>query len=153
MPHFSTNLESFVWQVAPTVFVLIQSMVWREKPLELFPFVKRKDTPFTIQLCNSYDRLSSGAHYWFWSCNKPNGEGLSFFTFGRDITEEERFHCIRVNHQQNLLEAVAFVNELWLSHHRLPNKGTILKHFYPGSDLLVTKWHWNLELQQVRIIE
>ena len=45
------------------------------------------------------------------------------------------------------MEPVAFMNELWLAHHCPPHKGTIMNRLYPGSDLLVTKWHWNLELQ------
>ena len=86
------------------------------------------------------------------SCNKPTGGGLRVLTSDRGITRKRitfTGYAWTFAKAISLVEPVAFVNKLWLACHRPCHKGTILKRFYPGSDLLVTKWHWNLELQHV----
>ena len=135
-PHFFTKVESFAWRVAWTALVLIQIVLWEKKASELFT-----GNAWRYALHNTTVEYLRSSFCWrlltvqvvqqaYWG-------GLKLFHPWQGCSkDDEHFHCMSVN-------------ELWLARHHPPHKGTILKHFYPGSASLVTKWPWNFELQHV----
>ena len=60
------------------------------KTFGTFLLVIHDDTPFSIQPCNIYDRLLVGGCSQFRLCNKPTGEGLSFFTLAGTYMYQKR---------------------------------------------------------------